>query len=400
MGPAGGRLADRRGPRRVLGGFLLAHSAAYALLLATLSASNDAALLVAAAALLGGTTPPAGSVIRAAWPRLVPPDALHSAYAVDSATNELMFVAGPALVAALLLVMPALLVVVLAGAALLGGVLLLVTSRVAGQSDERVDAAPTRRLGLLGPLTDRPTLVVLCIAAFATFAFGCIRVATLASATRFGVPAAAGILMALLSAGTLAGGLAYGVRRRSLNGRRTLILLCLADAAVLAADALAPTLIMLAILVTATGLVTGPRETLQPALLAEQTPSHHRTEVFAWLNTFMWAGYGAGTATAGHLTAPDDTGGKAFAVAAIASLVAAVLVIIAYRPRPHGSPAGATVKGDEAVERRESSIQTLAAPAEGHAQCGEEATTGVVVGDAGGTWRYCNRFQEGHRRSE
>jgi MFS family permease len=355
--PPAGRLADRHGPRRTLTGFLLAHTAAWALLLAALSTPVPAGILVAAAALLGGTSPPAGSVTRAAWPRLVPAESLHTAYALDSATNELMFVAGPVLVAALLLVMPAHLIVALSGTAFLAGVLLLIRLPAVGRStDPDRTSKPGRwRARLLGPLQHGPTLVVLCAAALATFAFGSIRVATLASATAFGSPAYAGLLMALLSAGTVAGGLAYGARRWPLNGRHTLILLCLADAAILAADAFAPTLAALAVLVAVTGLLSGPRETLQPSLLAAHADHRHRTEVFAWLNTFMWAGYGAGTAVAGHLTTPTDTGAKAFVSAAVAAAVAAAVVTAAYRPGPatpdekqthlEPAPAGSTDAG-------------------------------------------------------
>lgn len=334
VAPAAGRLADRHGPRRTLSGFLLAHTAAYTLLLVVLSTPVHAGVLVAAAVLLGGTTPPAGSVTRATWPNLVPARNLHTAYAVDSATNELMFVAGPVLVAVLLLVMPAHPIVALAGAAFLGGVLLLIRfPPLAGTGGVEQAGLPRGwRARAFGPLQHGPTLVVLCAAALATFAFGCIRVATLASATAFGSPAFAGLLMALLSAGTIVGGLAYGARRWAMSGRRSLILLCLADAAILVADAFAPTLAILAVLVAATGLLSGPRETLQPSLLMASADSRHRTEVFAWLNTFMWAGYGAGTAVAGQLTGPTDTGATAFLSAAVAALVAVTVVTAGYRP--------------------------------------------------------------------
>jgi hypothetical protein len=101
-----------------------------------LSTPVHAGTLVAAAALLGGTTPPAGSVTRATWPRLVPAESLHTAYALDSATNELMFVAGPVLVAALLLVMPEHLIVALSGTAFQAGVLLLIRFPTVGRSSD------------------------------------------------------------------------------------------------------------------------------------------------------------------------------------------------------------------------------------------------------------------------
>ncbi|MEU8251948.1 MFS transporter [Nonomuraea sp. NPDC048916] len=332
--PLGGRLADRLGARRVLVGYLLAHTAAFSLILLALATQLSSPVLVAAAALLGATNPPVTAVIRSAWPRLVPAESLPAAYAVDSAINELMFILGPVLVSVLLLVMSAQTVVVVTGATILLSVATLTASEVVRQAPAE---PPTPRGGarlarLVGPLSHRPTFVLLVIAMFGTFSFGCLRIATVAAATTFGSTASAGVLMGLLSAGALVGGLVFGARSWPVSGRTLLILMFVADAASLLAAGFAPGLLTLGLVITVTGLLTGPRDTLQPALLAEQTPALYRTEVFAWLNTFMWSGYGLGTAVAGHLTGPTDTGMAAFTAAAAVALLAAILVAVFYRP--------------------------------------------------------------------
>ncbi|MED7931215.1 MFS transporter [Nonomuraea sp. LP-02] len=320
--PLGGRLADRYGPRPVLTGYLAAHALAYALLLLA-----PPGLMIGAAVLLGVTTPPAGSVIRSAWPRLVPADSLPAAYAIDNAVNELTFIAGPLLVPVLTLAVPAHGVVTAAGAAVLLGTALLLASPAVRQ------AAPTPpgRLHLAGPLTDRRTLLLLTIAALGTFTFGCLRIATVASATAFGSAASAGVLMGLLSVGALLGTLGYGARTWPTTGGRLLVLLSLAEAAVLLGGGWAPGFVTLAVLIGLAGLVTGPRDAVVPALLADHAPARYRTEVFAWLNTFMWAGYGLGTAVAGRLTGLGDTGGAAFAAAAAAAVAGAALAAVAGR---------------------------------------------------------------------
>ncbi|MGW5161765.1 MFS transporter [Nonomuraea wenchangensis] len=320
--PLGGRLADRYGPRPALTGYLAAHALAYALLLLA-----PPGLMIGAAVLLGATTPPAGSVIRSAWPRLVPDDSLPAAYAIDNAVNELTFIAGPLLVPVLTLAVPAHGVVTSAGAAVLLGTALLLASPAVRQ------AAPTPpgRLHLAGPLTDRRTLLLLTIAALGTFTFGCLRIATVASATAFGSAASAGVLMGLLSVGALLGTLGYGARTWPTTGGRLLVLLSLAEAAVLLGGGWAPGFVTLAVLIGLAGLVTGPRDAVVPALLADHAPARYRTEVFAWLNTFMWAGYGLGTAVAGRLTGLGDTGGAAFAAAAAAAVAGATLAAVAGR---------------------------------------------------------------------
>lgn len=333
LAPVGGRLVDRIGARRVLAGFLAGHALAYGMLLAGLAAQAPTWVLITNAALLGATNPPASAIIRGAWPRLVPPGSLGAAYAVDNVTNELMFIVGPVLVSALQLAMSAQLIVAVAGAAVLIGTAFLLGSRTVRHAPPPSRPSP-RRLALAGPLTHRPILVLLTIAAFGTFTFGSLRIATVAAATTFGAADAAGVLMGLLSVGTIAGALAYGARTWPLTGRRLLILVCVADCVVLLADAVAPNLPTLALLITATGFLIGPRETLQPTLLAQQAPTEHGTEVFAWLNTFMWVGYGLGTATAGHLTGPTSSGATAFTAAATAALLGAALVSTLYRPAP------------------------------------------------------------------
>jgi MFS family permease len=351
--PLGGRLADRLGARRTLAGYLAAHAIAYALLLLALLTPTPAAVLIGATALLGMTSPPVGAVIRGAWPRLVPAASLFSAYAIDSAINELMFIAGPVLVSGLMLVMPAQSVVAVAGASVLLGTLLLIASRAVRDAppperSEDGTSQASRMSGLAGPLTHRPTVVLLSIAAFGTFSFGCLRIATVASATAFGSASSAGLLMGLLSAGALAGALIYGARIWPLTSRHLLILLCLADAASMLAGAFAPGFLPLAVLITVTGLLTGPRDTLQPALLTEHAPVYYRTEVFAWLNTFMWTGYGLGTAIAGILTGPGDNGATAFTTAAIVALLGAAVAAVFYRPAPSPSRPASSEAGRSA----------------------------------------------------
>lgn len=324
--PLGGRIADRYGPRLALTGYLASHTVAYVLLLL-----SPADLLIGAAVLLGATTPPAGSVTRSAWPHLVPAASLPAAYATDNAVNELMFITGPLLVPILIRIVPAQGVVAVAGAAVLAGTALLLTC----PAIRRAPPAPPGRLRLAGPLTHPYALLLLTIAAFGTFTFGCLRIATVAAATTYGSAASAGLLMGLLSVGALLGTLGYGARAWPLGGGRLLVLLSLAEAAALLGGVRAHGLVPLALLITLVGLVTGPRDAAVPALLADHTHARYRTEVFAWLGTFMWTGYGLGTAVAGRLTGPHDTGATALAVAAATAAAAAILAAAAGRMTPH-----------------------------------------------------------------
>ena len=311
--PIGGGLVDRLGARRVLLGYLGAHLTAYGLLTFALDAPTT--VTVGCAALLGATTPPAGAVVRGTWPCVVPADELPAAYAVETAGNELMFIAGPLLVAALVLVVPPGYAVAAAAIAVTLGTAVLVTVGTA--------AARPAGPGAPGRLRDPATLTLLGIAALAAAAYGCLQIGIVAASRSAGAPAAAGLLFGLLSAGALAGSLVFGTRRPARHVH-LLALLCLTDAAILLAGAAAPGLVLLGAAVVASGLVSGPRDALQQTLLAAATPG--RTATFAWLTTFMWAGYGIGTTVTGALTGPDAGGGPGFVAAAVTAVAAAALV--------------------------------------------------------------------------
>ena len=311
--PIGGGLVDRLGARRVLLGYLVAHLTAYGLLNLALDAPTT--VTVGCAALLGATTPPAGAVVRGTWARVVPADELPAAYAIETAGNELMFIAGPLLVAALLLVVPPGYAVAAAAIAVTLGTAVLVTVGPA--------AARPAGPGAPGRLRDPATLTLLGIAALAAAAYGCLQIGIVAASRSAGAPAAAGLLFGLLSAGALGGSLVFGTRRPA-RPVHLLALLCLTDAAILLAGAAAPGLVLLGAAVVASGLVSGPRDALQQTLLAAATPG--RTATFAWLTTFMWAGYGIGTTVTGALTGPDAGGGAGFVAAAVTAVAAAALV--------------------------------------------------------------------------
>ena len=97
--PLMARAVDRTGPR-VLGALALAHAAGLAALPA-LAASAPPAALVVLAGVTGAVVPPVSSLLRALYPRMLHGELIHGAYALDSVLTELLFVAGPALTAAI-----------------------------------------------------------------------------------------------------------------------------------------------------------------------------------------------------------------------------------------------------------------------------------------------------------
>jgi MFS family permease len=319
--PVAGRLADVWGPRRTLLRYLVAHAGAFGAVLAAILLHVDSVVLGLAAVAVGATTPPAGPVTRAQWPKLVDGERLGSAYALDSALNSATFIAGPLLVAGLAALGSPLTAVALAGASKVIGDALLATAPSLDRTDTGVEAAATRRP--LGPLADAGVRRLLGVVSLDTFMHGCIQVGAAAVAAGGGLT---GFLVSAVSAGEVAGGLAYGLRAWPGGPRLQLAGLHAVAAVLLGLAGFTGGAPALGALFVAIGLASGGRDTLTQLVLGAATPAPYRTEVFAWLSTFMWAGYGAGTAIAGQIAARGGAT-PVFLAAAASGLIAAAVVV-------------------------------------------------------------------------
>jgi predicted MFS family arabinose efflux permease len=84
------------------------------------------------------------------------------------------------------------------------------------------------------------------------------------------------------------------------------------------------------------GLANGPVETVKQVLIGEVSPAHQRIEVFSWVFSIMWLGFGLGTTVAGQL-AESGRAAPTMLVAAAAQLVAVLVTVVAVAGlrRPH-----------------------------------------------------------------
>jgi len=330
-GPLLGGLVDRRGQTVVLlAGALVAGAALAAT--AALPAGAPLVVLIALAAVLGLSAPPVGACMRAILPAVVRDrDALHAAYAAESAASELTWISGPPLV---------LLVGVAwsTGAALVvaGGVLVAGTVAFAAQPASRAwrPAQERRRGGSLRTPAMR-TLVLVLVAVGVVF--GAVEVAVVAAAAALDSAAVAGPLLGLWGAGSLVGGV---VAARMGGGARSgaglaLVLAALAAGHLALAAAAGSAVALGAVLVVA-GATIAPTYASIHAMVDRAAPAGTVTEAFAWLNTAVAIGASAGAACAGAVA---DAAGPTptFVLAGAAGTVAAL--IAALRARPLTGPA-------------------------------------------------------------
>jgi MFS family permease len=329
FGPVLGRVIDRYGQTWAL----VASGVVYAAALVWLAfgAGADLVGLVGGAVVAGMARPPVAPAMRALWPRLADGPTLQTAYALESTAQELVFVTGPLLVAVLVsVVSPAAAILATAGLTLVG-TLAFATSPVsrAWRGGERVQ-------DWAGPLRSRGFRTLVVVQPLVAVAIGALEVAVAAFATGNGSRGAAGVLFAVWSAGSLAGGLLAGARQWGGSAERRYLALLLLFVAAVAALLLARTNLQLGVLIVLAGLPFAPWIACVYLLADRLSPPGTLTEAFAWIMTAFTAGLSAGTSLAGVLI--DGAGVRAAFLAAVAGAAVAVGVTLLRRhtlvPRP------------------------------------------------------------------
>ncbi|GAA2743178.1 MULTISPECIES: MFS transporter [Kitasatospora] len=329
-GPVLGRIVDRTGQPRVLVASAVVAGTGYALLAL---APGSVVAATAGAALAGLFMPPLEPCLRALWPDVVDEEHLDTAYAFDSASQQVLYVAGPLAVAGIAAAFGPSTALWTAAALGLAGALIVGTAAPA-----RTWQAPPRSAsaGLLGPLRS-PGLVLLLIGlAGAGWTVGSQNVLFIAYAERHpgGLPGGAGTLLALAALAGLLGALAYGALTwRASTATRTWVL-ALGMAVSYLPLVLLPGPLPMAALAFLSGAVLAPLLAAAFVLVAELAPAGTVTEAFAWLVTLFATGNAAGYAVSGSLVE-----GSLSAVALCAAAGIAVGGVLLFATRAQLQPA-------------------------------------------------------------
>ena len=338
--PVAGRHVDRVGPAPVLRMRAIAYPALAAVVVALALLDAGIVAVAAVAALAGLVLPPLSSTVRVVWPRIAPGELRSTAYALEAALQEVFFVGGPLLAAALAAVEPAAGVAGAAAASLVGTA---VTARLPPVRD----TPPSRSggAGLLGALGSPGVRTAVLYAAAVGVGFGAVELAMPAFAEDRGARELGGIAIACFSAGSLAGGLVAGMRpprddvRRFVGG-------AVALACALFGLQLAVSLPTLYVLAFVAGLPIAPTIAALYTLIDRSAERGTAAEAFAWFGTAVSIGIATGSAAAGMLV--DDRGVEwAFGLGAVAATAAALLALARRGTvRPRSQPAGTAAPGE------------------------------------------------------
>lgn len=327
VSPQVARVVDRYGQRRVM--FPLVFLAALGLggLIATGVMRGPEWLLYVTAVVAGGASGSYGSFVRARWSHaLSDPKALHTAYSLESALDEFVFVVGPAVVTILAtsVAPPAGLAVPLI-AAFVGGWWFLAQRATEPPVSVPVEGERTtsamRQAGMI-------PLVVVFISMGVVL--GGVDVATIAFAEEKGVPGMAGIILAIFALGSLTSGLAYGARHWVSPLWRRFVIGVVLLAVGTSLFSFAHTIPTLAAIMFVAGFAIAPTLINGNALVQNLVRPAQLTEGLAWVGTSLGIGVSIGASLTGsRVDAAGAVGG--FHVVMAGGALSVVVTLISLR---------------------------------------------------------------------
>ena len=319
--PYGGRQVDRRGAARILRRRLVLYSSLFGATALLGAVDAPVPLIAALAAAAGLTMAPVSSVLRSIWPTVAGEDGARTAYALDAALQEVIFVGGPLLVALLATLDPA---AAVAGAAVIAAVGTFAFMRLPPvRASQPAENRHSSRLGALSSVGVRTlALLSFCLG----LGFGSAEIAIPAFAEAQGNRALAGVVLAGFSLGSLLGGLVAALRP-SRDERRRIMLGTFLLALLLGLPLLAGSLAGMTALFFVAGFPVAPVIAAIYGQIGRIAAAGSVAEAFSWFGTAVSVGVAGGSIAGGWLIDSSDwRAAVVFGVALVA--VGAVVVTI------------------------------------------------------------------------
>lgn len=331
--PLRGRLTDGHGQPAVLLPCAAVFGGGLGALVATALAGAPTAILMACAATAGVAFPPLAACVNLVWPDALPAELVEPAYAFDAICEELSFLIGALAVS--LLVTLASPVVALLSAAALGA---FGTAAYAAGALARGwrPSAPIRARRWAFNVAGVRTIVAQ--ATLSGVSFGALEVGVVVFSETHATRSAAGLLLAVISVGSLLGGVWFSARAGTLD-EASLVRYYLGLLAVSAISSVAlPLAHSIAAVVpalVAVGFCVAPLMACLYLILRRLAPAGAIAEAYAWIITAVYGGVAIGAALAGVL-AEHVGAGALYAVVAAAVLAAIVPALLRRTLWPEG----------------------------------------------------------------
>jgi MFS family permease len=336
--PIGGRLVDRFGQRSMLVRFALGHLACVGCLGVLLAVRAPLWTLLPPAIGMGASFLSVGALIRARWSYVWAdePAPRSTAYSIESALDELVFVLGPLVATLLATHLPGLVTLGVAVALiLLGSVWLAAQVRTEPPVRPR-QHGDEHRFVLSVPGMQLLTWMMACMGAV----FGGAEVTMVAFCGQHGQRGNSGGVIACFAAGSMVAGIGYGARHWASPLLRRFVWSAVAFGVLPLLYLAAGSVPMLAICTFFIGLGIAPTLIGCFSLVDEIVPGSSLTEGLTWVITGISVGYGAAAALVGGIA--DRHGAHIAFLVPIGSAMAAtgLAVGLAVRIRSRPTMAG------------------------------------------------------------
>jgi MFS family permease len=315
--PFVGRLIDRLGQTPVLLTCAIAFPLSVAALIAVAETNPEPLPLIACAIPFGISYPPLFAALRALLSQLAPShEVAASAFALEAIVQELFFISGPLLVAVLVAVASPQAALAVAGALTCIGTLAFAATKASRSCRPAPGDQPLR----MGALASPGIRTVLVVSAAFGLSFGTLEVALPAFAEEHGSAGFAGVLLAIVALGSIAGGVWYGTRTPHGALATQIAVFTTLFAVALAPLALADSIPAMGALLLLTGLFVAPWAAATAALVGRLAPGGAMTEAYTWEMTAVVLGFALGGVLSGFIV---EGAGVPEALATAAALAAA-----------------------------------------------------------------------------
>ena len=330
--PTIARMVDRYGQARVMAPALAVSVSALVGVIVAATLQVPIWVVIALATVQGMSWGSPGALVRSRWMRILPsPGSLPTAYALESAIDEVVYIVGPILATVLGAVVHPALGLVLAATLLTVGAVAFLSQRSTEPLLSQSAANEVRPPSVLR----NPVIIVLVLTYIGAGAlFGANDVAVVAFAEEQKVPALSGVLLAIFAFGSLISALIYGARvwKQPLWKLYGIGIFTLAVG--VSTFLLANSVLALGLIMVVTGLTIAPTLTNVNMIVTKVVSPGQLTEGLAWMTTALNIGVSAGSALAGPaVDARGSSGGFTVMVIAAWLMVAIMLTGLRYLKR-------------------------------------------------------------------
>ena len=280
-------------------------------------------LVIGISLVLGMVLPPIQPAARTVYPTLVTSEAQRNTlYSVDAILQEVIWILGPVLATVMIATTNTLVpIVAMAAVQLIGGLWFGLLKQVKDAPIPR----SKKRLGSV--LRSRLVRVLIIINLLFVGSFSALEIGAVAAVGQ----AEAGFVIAMLSIGSVVGGLAFGHRARSPLALSKQLAVVLIGDLLIFFNATDPIWLSICLFISGIGVATA--FATMGAVIGKSVKLDESTEVYGWIGSGQNIGYGAGASVAG-LVVDRLNSTTSFGVAAGLDLVALLVALAAVSITP------------------------------------------------------------------